>query len=1210
MSFNPFTVIKSLLIKKEGILTPDSVEIIPGSSDTGAKVNIEQTNTSTININLPAEGGILLTDSSTATLTNKTIDADDNTITNIDNADIKVSAAIDAAKIHDGSVSNTEFGYLDGVTSSIQTQLNTNATAISDHISDATGAHAASAISNTPSGNLIATDVQGALNEIQTELDAVVIVGNNAATRTLNNLTTTAINADLLPDADGTRDLGSSTLEFAETHSKSLNRTTAGNLTISVASGNLTLSPSGDIDANNNSIINVPTPTAASHAVNKEYADSIAAGFDPKAAVRVASTADVGGSYVTTPSNGQLTGAATSIDGVTLAIGDRVLLKDQTDLKQNGIYDYTASGEFTRAADSDGSPASEVSSGNFTFATQGTLNSASGFVLLGNGILTLNTDNLDWTQSSGGASGASRFLDNLLSPTAINQDLLPMSANVQSIGSVSLPFAQMTTSQLSVNDGAGVNRISATSTASQSSIDSSATSTLRIRQLAAGATVATSTTDNGAGVSGAISTTTGTGTTNTGNVSLQTGNGTTASGNIALQTGTGTTRGDVTLNARSTQVTSGALNIQQGQTAVPVASQHSISINAGGSDEGIFKTTSSDSAIRTILTAGPEGLPQAQNLIINGDAEGKLTSSVSILVPYADAASSAPVDGSGGSPNVTSSIVTAGALAGSKSYTLVKDAANRQGQGWAIEFNVNSANRGRVQSIKFDYIVNSGIFTAGTSATDSDITVWIYDVSNNTIIQPSAYKLLSNSSSIADQFQAEFQTSTNGTTYRLIYHISTITTNNYTLIVDNIVVSPNQYVFGSPVSDWQSYTPTYTSFGTVAVSSASFRRVGANVQVRGRFEPGTPTAGLGRISLPSGLVIDTAVSPGVALRKVGEINRQTAATNNIPQANVSPIVLTTDSANPTSVVFAAQVSTKTYLLNATSSYFASTDGVNFNFEVPIAGWSSSVQMADQTSTRVVAVQVTGDPASATAGNVIIFPTTTFDTHAGYNSTTGRYTVSAPGYYRIHGLIRPGSGQAGLSAYVNAISRCFVGYSDASGNAVFTGVVLVNSGDIIDLRPNATIDGATGSVMTIERISGPSQIASVETLAAAYHLSASFVASTTVPVNFDTKEFDTHNAVTTSPTAWRFTAPVSGIYNVSANFAVSGAVYWKIYKNGTIYKALVYDAGTADGTGTTLIALNAGEFIDLRPTGSVTVIGGTLSSDGVAYVTIHRIGNRG
>lgn len=67
---------------------------------------------------------ITLADVSTAqTFTNKSIDADANTVTNIDNDNIKVAAAIDATKIHDGSVDNTEFGYLNGVTSGIQSQI-------------------------------------------------------------------------------------------------------------------------------------------------------------------------------------------------------------------------------------------------------------------------------------------------------------------------------------------------------------------------------------------------------------------------------------------------------------------------------------------------------------------------------------------------------------------------------------------------------------------------------------------------------------------------------------------------------------------------------------------------------------------------------------------------------------------------------------------------------------------------------------------------------------------------------------------------------------------------------------------------------------------------------------------------------------------------------------------------------------------------------
>jgi len=65
----------------------------------------------------------LIDEGTTQAVANKVIDADINTLTNIDNNEIKPSAGIEATKIADGSVDDTEFETLDGVTSSIQTQL-------------------------------------------------------------------------------------------------------------------------------------------------------------------------------------------------------------------------------------------------------------------------------------------------------------------------------------------------------------------------------------------------------------------------------------------------------------------------------------------------------------------------------------------------------------------------------------------------------------------------------------------------------------------------------------------------------------------------------------------------------------------------------------------------------------------------------------------------------------------------------------------------------------------------------------------------------------------------------------------------------------------------------------------------------------------------------------------------------------------------------
>jgi len=115
----------------------------------------------------------VVTHDQTETLTNKTFDADGtgNSISNIENADIKAAAAIDATKIGDGTVTNAEFSYINALTSDAQTQLTNNATAISDHLSDTSDAHDASAISSIPSGNLAATEVQAALNELQSDID-------------------------------------------------------------------------------------------------------------------------------------------------------------------------------------------------------------------------------------------------------------------------------------------------------------------------------------------------------------------------------------------------------------------------------------------------------------------------------------------------------------------------------------------------------------------------------------------------------------------------------------------------------------------------------------------------------------------------------------------------------------------------------------------------------------------------------------------------------------------------------------------------------------------------------------------------------------------------------------------------------------------------------------------------------------------------------
>ena len=283
-------------------------------------------------------GDTITTNTVAQTLTNKTIDADSNIISNIDNADIKVGAAIDAAKIHNGSVSNTEFGYLDGVTSAIQTQLNSSATGLSDHLADTVDAHDASAISSIPAGNLAATDVQGALNELQSDVN----------TRALDSA---VIKKD-----------GSVVFTAAQ----------------SMGGFKLT---------------SVAAPTAGSDAANKSYVDSVAEGLKPKTAARAATTANI---VIATALN-----AGDIIDGVTLANGDRVLVKDQTSAQFNGIYIVGATP--ARSTDFDSlSPIDEIN-GALVAVQEGTANAGKVFVQQGT-VAVLDTDPINFVFFNSSAS--------------------------------------------------------------------------------------------------------------------------------------------------------------------------------------------------------------------------------------------------------------------------------------------------------------------------------------------------------------------------------------------------------------------------------------------------------------------------------------------------------------------------------------------------------------------------------------------------------------------------------------------------------------------------------------------------------------------------------------------------------------------------------------------------------------------------------------
>ena len=215
------------------------------------------------------------------------------------NADINASAAIDATKIHDGTISNTEFGYLNNVSSNIQTQL-----------------------------------------------DAKLVKASN-----LSDLT-----------------------------SASTARTNLGLGTIATQNAN-------NVSISGGSVTGLGDPAVSSEAATKNYVDQAVAGLRTRIIAEAATTANI--NLTTDLENGY------TLDGVTLVTGDRVLVKDQTDATENGLYIVVASGAASRDPEHD--TIAELS-GGMVVVNQGTANDNKIFLCTTDSDATIGISNITYTQ--------------------------------------------------------------------------------------------------------------------------------------------------------------------------------------------------------------------------------------------------------------------------------------------------------------------------------------------------------------------------------------------------------------------------------------------------------------------------------------------------------------------------------------------------------------------------------------------------------------------------------------------------------------------------------------------------------------------------------------------------------------------------------------------------------------------------------------------
>jgi hypothetical protein len=358
----------------------------------------------------------------------------------ITNAKVAAAAAIDATKIGGGAVSNTEFSYLDGVTSAIQTQLNakqatitgaattvvtSDLTASRAAISNSSGKIAVSTVTDTELGY-----VSGVTSAIQTQIGTKLTASNNlsdvSSTSTARTNLGLAIGTNVQAyDADlaaiaGLTSAADKGIQFTGSGTAAVfDLTTAGKALLDDADattqrttlglGTIATQNANNVALTGGTITGLGDPSSSSEVATKNYVDNLVTGLRTRVIARVASTANV--AIATALENGD------TLDGVTLATGNRVLLKDQTTTSQNGLYTVVSSGAASRDTEFD--IISEIA-GQLILVSEGTTHADDLFLCTTDTSATLGSSAISYTQvfpSSGGTvtsvavadSGSSEF---------------------------------------------------------------------------------------------------------------------------------------------------------------------------------------------------------------------------------------------------------------------------------------------------------------------------------------------------------------------------------------------------------------------------------------------------------------------------------------------------------------------------------------------------------------------------------------------------------------------------------------------------------------------------------------------------------------------------------------------------------------------------------------------------------------------------------
>lgn len=604
---------------------------------------------------------------------------------------------------------------------------------------------------------------------------------------------------------------------------------------------------------------------------------------------------------------------------------------------------------------------------------------------------------------------------------------------------------------------------------------------------------------------------------------------------------------------------------------------------------------------------------------MNGDFETQATTHWTlghVTVTSGLPSSTSPTFGTGASGNLSLAIVTSSQLAGAASLSYVSSAATTVGDlvaSDAVTFDIEDL--AKVLTFKFYYTQHSGTLGnySGTSSNSFGVAIW--DVANSVWIIPSGVYGMTQGSGTGF-VTGTFQTPVNGTSFRLVVYNATATSGAATMYFDDFSLTPQHMPLGTVITDWISYTPTFTGFGTASGVNFKSRRVGDSLEVLGQFTEGTTTGTTAQITLGynGGNANVTIDSSKVGIQQV--IGSGSLAANATTYFGVYPI--TPGSASTNFINLSVQTSTANATSPAIGTAIGSANAVTIHFSVPITGFLSNVQVSNDYDTRVITAAATASSQTATATTAIPFTSVNWDNSGSVTAATGRFTLPVSGYYNIMvaGVSRAASTGNSLQIYKNgSFYANLVTFAAAASNYSAGSQVQGNTGDFFDLRTDGTIANFTLGFVTISKISGPGIVSAGESINMTYTDTAgSSIGTGLATYTFATKIFDSHNLYASGV----YTINTQGKYLVTAQLETSTvtlstvqAFVLAIQKNGTTFakNAVLGNGATSQNyflPVTALLSCLPGDTISLAAQSSVATTAST--SSGNNSFSVIRMGN--